>query len=77
MKWQPIETAPKDGTAILVLLFGSDIAHAARWYDEQATIEEKYQDGGPGWYLTWDHYKLSARYGPTNWMPLPPPPEEE
>jgi len=66
MKWQPIETAPKDGTHFLAYWPEHDLdphmkqyhvchyAHGAIW---------------PCW-ITEDDL-------PTHWMPLPPPPTNE
>ena len=63
-QWQPIETAPKDGTVIRVSdLVGRE--RLASWYKES-----KYFDG---------HWMLKLEKIPeiTHWMPLPKPPEEE
>lgn len=60
-QWRPIETAPKDGTAVLVLLPKSDIAYAARFMD--------------CWRMTWDHHRLVGGDAPRFWMPIPPAPE--
>ncbi len=81
MTWQPIKTAPKDGTSVLV-------------YDYYLTDWEKQDDGrykqtgdsGYGWVVA----RCDCTYGwvihqrrwniikcvnPTHWMPLPEPPE--
>lgn len=60
--WQPMNTAPADGAAILVLLNDSDIPHAVRW-------------GSPDWFMTWDSYSLSPEDGPRCWRPIPPAPD--
>ena len=74
--WQPIETAPKDGTilvfgqpsdlemdgAILVSYKGPAIYSAA--WDE---IDEAFCLSGGSW--------LGPFVEPTHWMPLPKPPE--
>lgn len=74
MQWQPIETAPKDGT--LVLLFRPS-AHEwgrvapGKWHaNEHAASPRPFWDG-------W--LKIGARsewreWQPTHWMPLPAPP---
>ena len=71
--WQPIETAPKDGTRIL-LTNGTDVSIGAyEWcsgfygawtneYDPQPT-------DGPGAIAGW------WTENPSYWMPLPAPPE--
>lgn len=64
LPWNPMESAPKDGTVILVLLEGSNIPYPARW------------DGPPkmashGWFMTWDNYMLSGDDCPLCWRPCP------
>ena len=59
-KWQPISTAPKDGTFILI--FEADqgtagIVRVSRWRDD--TIPS-------GW--------TGSEHGPSHWLPLPLPP---
>jgi len=80
-EWQPIETAPKDGTDIIV---GFDCASV--WIIHIAW----YRDGSPntgcdgpediGW---WSYVTnsvgqdmLTGHRTPTHWMPLPAPPNE-
>lgn len=70
-RWQPIETAPKDGTRILLVdeRGGVFIGH---WSDEATfgRFETK-----PGWQIfdcEDDFY--SWRRVPTHWRPLPAPP---
>ena len=67
MNWQPIETAPKEGTAILV--YDGDIMTTAAW-------NKMFYDEDPEWViLTYDDWDLdSPRFSPTHWMPLPDPP---
>ena len=57
-QWQPIETAPKDGTDILV--FCSTINQkemAVVWFDP---------------FAGWINFREDS-YAPCSWMPLPPP----
>lgn len=70
-QWHPIETAPKDGTAILVS------NERGAWF---AKYEPVYQSGyrpeNP-WFslmLNHDHMRTGKPYAPTHWMPLPAPP---
>ena len=59
--WQPIETAPKDGTWVLL-------------YHFHARISDWYWDGDK-WnsdVLEWSDDQ--AELAPTHWMPLPTPP---
>lgn len=73
MNWQPIETAPKDGTTILVFNGPNE-----GFYTEPGRIgTASYQD-----YTNLDNNKWYAddccdgvtTYNPTHWMPLPAPP---
>lgn len=57
-KWQPIETAPKDGHAILALLPDSDLPHTIRWRVD-------------GWEIAWDQHPLGEFDQPLFWMPCP------
>lgn len=72
MKWQPINTAPKDGTRILV--YNGDGMHVAAWEESTMTLKEKknwvyasYSLGG------WNYYEVVD--GVTHWMSLPDPPK--
>lgn len=60
--WKPIETAPKDGRAILVYAPGrfylSPLYCVAQWHDDA------------GWCI--DELRE-----PTYWQPLPPPPTSD
>lgn len=62
MKWQPIKTAPKDETDILVWARGK--VHVA-YYD----------DLGCGWLDAHDCGDYAGHLSATHWMPLPAPPE--
>jgi len=63
--WQPIETAPKDGTYVLVYGYRShvdgSVMHVVRWTK------------GDGWAADGDDL---GEQKPTHWMPLPPPPKQ-
>jgi hypothetical protein len=71
MAWQPIETAPKNGTTVLVLFHnwndpskgrgvGSAVFHKGAW---RGCFHSADIDDGKFW-------------PPTHWMPLPAPPSE-
>ena len=63
-EWQPIETAPKDGTSALIFApFG--IVEA--WFCGD--------DGSYQWVCYDDKFQLDE-HEPTHWMPLPAPPTE-
>jgi hypothetical protein len=70
--WLPIETAPKDGTAVLSLLAGSDVAHSVRWLESS----HKFAKGTAGWHIVWDLSRASLNDGPEYWMPIPGAPED-
>jgi hypothetical protein len=61
MDWQPIETAPRDGTPILLW------AHMD-WRDELIPVTGWYARGSGEWVCHADWFN------PTHWMPLPVPP---
>lgn len=61
--WQPIETAPKDGTEFLAWVHtaaGGRVA-TVQWLDGQ-------------WVESYDLAGWMPEYGPTHWRPLPDPP---
>ena len=71
-EWQPIETAPKDGTAILVTC--GELFAVVEWDEHAASYPSNegvgWRDAGDiGWAGTQGHM-------PTHWMPLPQPPEQ-
>lgn len=69
--WQPIETAPKDGTRLLVLVrpsgHWSAEVNIARWGDPEPFDEPCWvgDSAGPGYTLSWDDGEIS------HWMPIP------
>ena len=75
-EWQPIETAPKDGSVVLI----ADAEHvneAHYVFEVGEFLVSNYPD--PYWekydHSYWDrHNDDSDWYEPTHWMPLPPPP---
>ena len=73
LTWQPIETAPKDGTDILAMYIHIDtqIVHAAFWIGADNTDDE----ADIGWwsyeYSEVSRIKLDDWMEPTHWMPLP------
>jgi hypothetical protein len=64
--WQPIETAPKDGTAVLGYVPGRQGFFSRQDVAVVAWIETRWQSVNSGHWLTSDV---------THWMPLPAPPE--
>lgn len=65
--WNPIETAPKDGSNIL-----------ATWIDTWADAPhiESVTWSGDHWFYTYDGDSPQKGNEPTHWMPLPIPPVE-
>src|SRR5687767_272462 len=64
-KWQPIETAPKDGKEILIGWFGyfEPSMHVAFWHGRLSC-----------WCQTHQAFTTDKNWQPTHWMPLPEPP---
>lgn len=61
--WQPIETAPKDGTPILAYETDWGYPISIRWHQPWQS-----------WVLNGVLLKLGDWGEPTHWMPLPAPP---
>lgn len=77
-QWMPIETAPRDGTVIIVwdgyTGFGSTVG-AAYWSKEVLYREDLcILDEPAGWRWSSDNSKNGMARA-THWMPLPPAPE--
>ena len=68
MKWQPIETAPKNGTEVLLY---SRVGHVIGKFCRWAPDDRDWM--GSDWVVTWDDSCLSTP--PTHWMPLPAAPD--
>lgn len=71
MSWQPIKTAPRDGTPILVCDARTGSMRWAVWAARDII--------GPPFPLNWRDGTIEARgeivgVVPTHWMPLPEPP---
>lgn len=74
--WQGMRSAPKDGTAILVLLEGSTAPHAVRWLSGPEDPHATEETTGPGWHHTWDGSAVADHDGPRYWMHCPVDPDE-
>ena len=71
-EWQPVETAPKDGTPILAHC-KNGATYAVWWSD----VDERSLGLEPGWLLVGGGElarKTSDARTLTHWMPLPAPP---
>ncbi len=74
MNWQPIETAPKDGTWIL--LAGGETDDEAEVRSIVAAQWAKEMPPSGRWHFAWYDGGFYGKYlNPTHWMPLPPAPE--
>lgn len=72
MEWQPIETAPKDGTRILVMPRRKPVWFQGG-YVTPANIEIVVWDGADqSWATDTPEY---MNFHATDWMPLPKPPQ--
>ena len=86
IKWQPIETAPKDGNYVLVYANVASVAivHLA-WYrnKEEYKIGQYFSDWTleewEGWWTYPENaitqVRLEGYKQPTHWMPMPKEPE--
>ena len=81
-EWQPIATAPKDGTAVLVMRDiwpGTKSGHAEECNGHNTYVAEYWPDEGDSdgcWMCYMDLIQdPQCPIDPTHWMPLPPPPE--
>lgn len=72
MSWQPIETAPKDGTNCVVYAARGK-GGAKRRSRNGCFASVAHFERGWGWLSTPGDYQLA----PTHWQPLPKPPAEQ
>jgi hypothetical protein len=80
MDWQPIETAPKDGT--WVLLSGGKIYYGWDGDSQPGVVSGQFshwfngsERSGGAWQFAWYDGGYYGEYeSPTHWMPLPKPP---
>lgn len=68
-EWQPIETAPKDGSSVLLWSEAWDMSWGVviGSYDAGAWVTSEGQTAD-------DDEDEFGSIAPTHWMPLPPPP---
>ncbi len=72
MRWQPIDTAPKDGSSI-ILGYARSHSEEGRWVSDP----DRNHWGETGWFATDDDVLCVHPSHPSHWMPLPAPPEVE
>ena len=82
-EWQPIETAPRDGTWILATRKGEEF-FKCRWMTAYTLAEEYGGSACDYIQACWDDGDIQTCWDdgdneatPTHWMPLPDPPEVE
>jgi hypothetical protein len=71
MNWQPIETAPKDGTLVLLYFPGGCFSN-----DGNVCVGFWSTDGSDDWFSRECDSNSMTELGdfPTHWMPIPEPP---
>lgn len=75
MKWEPIETAPKDGSSLLLWEQYSTSPFVGYWHGDNWHVSHEHVDAEGGWDGAYVVDKLSMPI--THWAQLPPPPEAE
>jgi len=70
-EWQPIETAPKDGTPLVLIGLYPD----GKSWSDQYQCWWQYDPHADGTWVRWVHN--IDRTPPTHWRPLPAPPAQE
>jgi len=72
-EWQPLETAPRDGT--IILLACGDVVSLAFWHQ---TYDETKRKATAGWAAIWSSCpQAEPLTKATHWVPLPVPPTLE
>lgn len=71
MTWKPIETAPKDGTDILLLDKYENPPFVVVGFWGTSTED----NGVVQWRVRWDHTALTNVYDPTYWTEIPEMPK--
>lgn len=68
-QWQPIETAPKDGTWVLLLwpMTRTNVMVSGKYYISARDFEEMWLS----------QPSVESTHEPTHWMPLPSPPTQD
>ena len=70
-EWQPIETAPKDGTWVLLFDPEDEYAHVGAFVEFPATEDHPLVKHWGGIYISGKGFM--SWMNPTHWMPLPEP----
>ncbi len=77
VKWQPIETAPQDGTPILLYYPERNCCIRGAWIEMTDGDWETGYKRWMEWQVDDELYIGDEGYEPTHWMPLPPSPQGE
>ena len=74
--WQPIASAPRDGTEVDLWVSYQELGYGVRITDCRTFGST---NGQHGWRMRSDgHGTAPLEYGtPSHWMPLPPPPQDK
>lgn len=71
MEWQPIETAPRNGTEVLLAL--KESTHSILNWNSRRIFIGYFQAQGNDWII--DGRWATAHLTPSHWMPLPAAPK--
>lgn len=74
MRWQPIETAPKDGTRVLLHYAGRHPC-VGHWVERKTYDNGELKYAHAGWSTPYPSFVLMGDRsppGPTHWMEIPP-----
>ena len=78
MTWKPIETAPKDGSQILLHdKWESPKFVVVGFWGPQTEADPPVDgdDGSAQWRTSWDHAALTDMFDPTHWVEIPETPK--
>jgi hypothetical protein len=74
MEWLPIDTAPKDGTEVILHFPKYKRPQLGRYTIRETYEHGKLDDRYEGWSGSWTAYDMGKGPEPTHWMPLPAKP---
>jgi hypothetical protein len=81
MSWQPIDTAPKDGTAVLLCRAIDADGNPIDWRENSLGVFVQvaaWWEGDDDWIVYCSQAREPAlHFEPTHWMPLPSPPDTQ
>lgn len=72
--WQPMETAPKDGTRVLLWIEWSDVPVVGEFSHDRWWADTEHYEVSCGAYCYGGSVSSDKNMKPTHWHPLPPPP---